>query len=132
MLGDVRGRQCDAEGEVNDENVFEERTLADPDQGLGAVHVEIPLRMRVNSKALEFVRRNLRKNELKCYSMSEWLLPCECGALRPPGLVWRDQPRGKTEVVQPLRFSRGFPGLIPTREMGKRLICSSSRGGHIF
>ena len=69
VLGDVRGRQCDAEGEVDDENVFEERPLADPDQGLGAVHVEIPLRRRFNSKALEFVRRNLRKYDLKCYSM---------------------------------------------------------------
>ena len=51
----MRGRQCDAEGEVDDENVFEECPLADPDKGLGAVHVEIPLRMRVNSKTFEFV-----------------------------------------------------------------------------
>ena len=47
MLCDVRGRQRDAEGEVDNEDVFEKRPLANPDQGLGTIHVEIPVEMRI-------------------------------------------------------------------------------------
>ena len=38
----MRRGQHDAEGEVDGEGVLEQRPLADPDEGLGPIHVEIP------------------------------------------------------------------------------------------
>ena len=42
VFDDVRRGQHDAEGEVDGEGVFEQRPLADPDEGFGPIHVEIP------------------------------------------------------------------------------------------
>ena len=38
----MRRGQHDAEGKVEGEGVLEQRPLADPDEGLGPIHVEIP------------------------------------------------------------------------------------------